>query len=253
MAPLHLYTPCHTSLLAGHQKIPACAGLTPLTSQLFMQAYFFAFITVASLQFLALIAPGPDFALVTRNALLYPRRESIYTALGIAFGLSIHISYCIFGMALVTAHALALFNILKYLGAVYLIYIGVKSWRSSIASFENGALNNARVLPAITRWQAWRQGFLCNLLNPKASLFFLGLFAVVIKPSTPWWQQLSYALWMIAVTFAWFSWLVCLITRPGIQHIVHRIQPVAVKVLGALLILMGTGLLFISAIHYAPH
>lgn len=213
-----------------------------------MQTFFVSFITVASLQFLALISPGPDFAIVTRNALLYPRREAIYTALGVTLGLSIHISYCLFGLVFVISQSLLIFAILKYLGAAYLIYIGIKSWRTKIQAPEDNDSPTTN-LTNISSSQAIRQGFLCNLLNPKASLFFIGLFALVIKPSTPLWQQSIYGIWMILVTFAWFSFVACFITQPHTRHKLHKIQPLAVKILGALLILMGTALLFI---HFNP-
>lgn len=210
-----------------------------------MHAFFLSFITVASLQFLALVAPGPDFVLVTRNALLYPREVAIYTAFGIALGLSVHISYCIFGLAIVITHALWIFHILKYLGAIYLIYIGIKSWCAAtpLPSDQNEIKKNATTL---TRLQAFYQGILCNLLNPKAGLFFLGLFTLVIKPSTPLWQQGIYGVWMVLVTATWFSYVVYWITRSSTRQKIYRIQPLVIKILGGLLVLMGVVLLFVS-------
>jgi RhtB (resistance to homoserine/threonine) family protein len=204
-----------------------------------MHTFLVSFLTVASLQFLALISPGPDFAMVTRNALLYPRREAIYTALGITLGLTIHISYCVLGFAFVLTHSLFFFNMLKYLGAAYLIYIGLKSFLPQAPSSDESRKNT----PIISTFQAMRQGFLCNLLNPKASLFFIGLFTLVIKPNTPLWQQSIYGVWMIFITFAWFSFLACFITRPLTRKRIQKIQPIAIKILGGLLILMGCILL----------
>lgn len=210
-----------------------------------MNTFLPSFLTVASLQFLAMVSPGPDFALVTKNALLYPRRESVYTALGIALGLSIHISYCIFGLAIVISHSLFLFNLLKYLGASYLIYIGIKSWYAVIPVFKNN-IDPAIHLSTLSVFQAIQQGFLCNLLNPKAALFFLGLFTLVIKPQTPLWQQGIFGIWMVAVTFIWFSCVACFITQPKVRDKLQRIQPIVVKTLAVLLVIMGVGLLFLS-------
>lgn len=212
-----------------------------------MHDFLLAFFAVASLHFLGVAAPGPDFALVTKNALLYPRRQAVYTAAGIALGLSVHITYCILGLAIVIAESPLLFNSMKYLGAGYLIYIGVQCWRAKKASHDPAA---AQTVPShnthITIFQALRQGFLCNLLNPKATLFFLGLFSVVIKPSTPVWQQLFFGLWMMGVTFAWFAFIACLITHPHTRQKIAHAQSVIVKVMAVLFIIMGVLLLFWS-------
>jgi RhtB (resistance to homoserine/threonine) family protein len=210
-----------------------------------MHTFLLSFLTVASLQFLAMISPGPDFALVTRNALLYPRHEAIYTGLGIALGALVHMSYCVFGLAFVISHSLFIFDILKYLGATYLIYIGLKSWFAKTLLAKNGEdiSNQASTLSILN---IVRQGFLCNLLNPKACLFFIGLFTLVIKPNTPLWQQSIYVLWMTLATLAWFSFVTCFITRPTTRYALQKIQPMVVKILGVLLIFMGVGLLFVS-------
>ncbi len=210
-----------------------------------MQSFFLSFLTVASIQFLAVVSPGPDFAIVAKNALLYPRRQAIYTALGITLGLSIHITYCLFGIALVVAHSTFVFNLLKYAGAAYLIYIGIRSFfdKTLPTQSSDGTTKNVAVISVS---QAIRQGFFCNLLNPKAGLFFIGLFTLVIKPGTPLWQQSIYAVWMLLVTFVWFSSVAYFMTHPDFRRTLLRIQPIAVKSLGVLLIVLGVALLFVS-------
>lgn len=209
-----------------------------------MQSFFLTFSTIASLHFLAMASPGPDFAMVTRNALLYPRREAVYTALGIALGTAVHITYCVLGLALIIMQSTLIFNLLKYLGAAYLIYIGIKSLTATRQPTKgDSAKSNVHM---ISIFEAIRQGFFCNLLNPKATLFFLGLFTLAIGPGTPLWQQGIFAIWMIVVSFIWFAWMACFITRPGVRHKLHRIQPMIVKTLGVLLIVLGGGLLFVS-------
>ncbi len=213
-----------------------------------METFLISFLTVASLQFLALVAPGPDFALVTKNALLYSRREAVFTAFGLSLGITTHVSYCILGLAVLLSQSLLFFTILKYLGAAYLVYIGVQAFLAKTHPVVIGKDNPAGSIISISGLQAIRQGFLCNLLNPKASLFFIGLFVVVIKPTTPSWQQVTFGAWMAFTTFVWFAFVSCLITHPAARARIVRIQPMAVKALGVLLVLMGIGLLFVSHI-----
>ena len=207
-----------------------------------MTTFLLAFFTVACLHFLAVISPGPDYVLVTRNALAYNREVAIYTALGIALGIIVHASYCLFGLAIVIKQSLLLFNIIKLLGGLYLIYIGIKAClakdHKTMATDEKPSIP-----PAISAKEAIKQGFFCNVLNPKVTLFFLGLFTLVIKPNTPWGIQIFYALWMMTVTFIWFSSLATLITHSAVRARIWRIQPMITKIMGALLIIFGLNLI----------
>ena len=78
----------------------------------------------------AVMLPGPDFALVTKNTLLHSRRSGFFTSLGVSASNLVHITYCAFGLAIVIANSLLLFSIIKYIGAAYLIYLGLRSFLS---------------------------------------------------------------------------------------------------------------------------
>lgn len=201
------------------------------------------FLTIAILQTLAVISPGPDFAMVVKNTLSHSRRTGIITTLGIVSGVMFHLSYCLLGLAVIISQSLLLFSIIKYLGACYLIYIGLKSVFSrnqqstpSIAHMDN----------AFSFAQAFRQGLLCNVLNPKAALFFMGLFTLVINPHTPFSIQLGYAIEITFITFIWFTFLAMLLTHTRIQKGLNRLQNVINKVIGTLLVIFGTELAFLQ-------
>src|SRR5438874_2029674 len=88
------------------------------------------FLTVAVIHLLAVMSPGPDFAMVTRNSLLYSRKSGIYTSLGMSLGIMVHVTYCLLGIALIVSRSIVIFSIIKYVGAAYLMYIGYKSLRA---------------------------------------------------------------------------------------------------------------------------
>jgi threonine efflux protein len=139
----------------------------------------FAILTVVHL--LAAASPGPDFAYVTRQSLVLGRRAGLLASLGIALGLSIHIVYSAAGLAAVIAHSAHWMTAIKLLGGCYLLYLGYGGLRFA-ASVP--AATPATPLPA----SAWRQvggGFLCNAFNPKAPIYFLALFTVVLSPGLP--------------------------------------------------------------------
>lgn len=116
------------------------------------------FFAISLVIILAAISPGPDFAIVTKNALLYSRKAGIFTALGVSISLLIHASYCILGLAVIIAKSLLLFSLIKYLGATYLIYIGIKSLCTK-RSLKETPIQRATV--TMTALQSFRQGFCC--------------------------------------------------------------------------------------------
>ncbi|WP_438884465.1 LysE family translocator, partial [Bacillus cereus group sp. BC22] len=81
-------------------------------------------IVVVTITLLAVISPGPDFAMVTRNSLMLSRRSGVLTALGIGLGVTVHVSYTLLGVGLLIRQSLWLFNAVKLVGAIYLIYLG---------------------------------------------------------------------------------------------------------------------------------
>ena len=87
-------------------------------------------IAVITITLLAVISPGPDFAMVTRNSLMLSRRAGMLTALGIGLGVLVHVTYTLVGVGLLIQQSLWLFNAIKLVGAVYLIYLGVKMLRA---------------------------------------------------------------------------------------------------------------------------
>ncbi|MCE0722486.1 MULTISPECIES: LysE family transporter [Legionella] len=194
------------------------------------------FLSISVLIMLAAISPGPDFALVTKNSLLYSRRAGIYTALGVSASLLIHASYCILGLAFVISQSLLAFSIIKYLGAAYLIYIGIKSL---LAKREMMKLNANHSRYSITGLQAFKQGLLCNLLNPKAIMFLLAFFTLVVKPGHSIITELGYGVEIALIHMIWFSSLAYLLTHQYVQSNLNRLQYYIVKIMGGLLVAFG--------------
>ncbi len=200
--------------------------------------FFAQFITVAVVHLLAVASPGPDFAVVTRNSLVYTRKVGVYTSLGIAFGIMVHVAYSLLGIGLLISKSILLFNAIKFLGAGYLIYIGIKSLRSKPAQVEN-SISVVKERKIISFRQALWAGFLTNVLNPKATLFFLALFTQVIDSSTPKIVQLFYGVEMMVITFIWFTLVSVLFSHSRIKNRISKVQHYVERVTGAVLIALG--------------
>lgn len=204
-----------------------------------------AFLTVVVVHLLAVISPGPDFAMVTRNSLIYSRRAGVFTAAGLGLGIGVHVAYSLMGIGLVISRSVVLFSIIKWVGAAYLIYLGYTSLRSkrNSAAVEETAAVSAEALSDL---RAMRIGFLTNVLNPKATLFFLALFTQVIDPATPLWVQLVYGIEMMFATFAWFSLVALTFSNAYLKSKIQSVQHYIERVTGAVLIALGLKLALAS-------
>lgn len=198
--------------------------------------YLPVILTVALVHLLAVISPGPDFIMVTRNSLIYSRKTGMYTAIGLGFGILVHVTYSLVGIGLLIAKSILLFNVIKLLGAAYLIYIGYKSLTSKSSHFN---LKNQEHKTDISKMTAIKIGFLTNATNPKATLFFLSLFTLVINPNTPLPVKLFIGAEMAVVTSLWFILVAYLISHHLVKNKLDKVQHSAEKFIGVVLIVLG--------------
>ncbi len=200
-------------------------------------------ISVIGIHLLAVMSPGPDFFMLVRNALTYSRKTGIYTAIGFGLGIGIHVLYSVIGLGVIIAKSVVIYSVIKYVGAAYLVYIGIQSFRSHNDKLE---LEETVAKVDISPLKAIRIGFLTNVLNPKATLFFLSLFTIVIGPNTSI-QMVSFlGIIMMVNTTLWFSLLAFLITHSKILPLFEKYQNVFNKVFGGILIAVGIKVAFFT-------
>lgn len=192
--------------------------------------------TVTLLNLLAAMSPGPDFIMTVKNSLRYSRRSGIFTGLGIALGLSVHLFYCAAGIGFIISKSIILFSVIKILGACYLIYIGLSSILSKGSQLE---IKEEHSFTDLTRLGAFKMGFLCNVLNPKATLFFLSLFTFVISNTTPLYIILIISFIIIATALAWFTTVSIFFTQQKVQYVFQRFGNSINRILGGLLVALG--------------
>ncbi|WP_297576536.1 LysE family translocator [uncultured Deefgea sp.] len=194
-------------------------------------------IAVALITLLATISPGPDFAMVTRNSYLYGRKPGVLAALGIGLGVQVHVLYTIFGVGLIIAHSALLFNCIKIVGAIYLIYIGWKTF-----------MNKAKLVidlqsqGKVSGFNMFCNGFLTNALNPKTTLFVVSTYTQVVHAETPMIVQFAYGLFMSITHFLWFSLVATFFSQYAFRSRVVDYQSVVDKVIGSVLMGLGVSL-----------
>lgn len=204
--------------------------------------YWAEFLTVALIHLLAVASPGPDFAIVVRESVAHGRRAGTWTALGVGTGIFVHVGYSLLGIGLIVSQSIVLFNALKWLAAAYLFYIGIRALRARPAAA--GALEVLGEATERSPRSAFMTGFITNGLNPKATLFFLSLFTVVIDPHTPLSVQAGYGLYLAAATALWFCLVALLFSQARVRAGFARLGHWFDRLMGAVLVGLGVKLAF---------
>jgi RhtB (resistance to homoserine/threonine) family protein len=179
--------------------------------------YIDEFLLIAIAHFFAVASPGPDFAVVLKQSVQYGRHNALWTSAGVGAAILLHIAYCVLGVALVLTQSPSLFMALKYIAGAYLAYLGVQALRAAKPSNTSSEQTAKPILVPESPWLAFRRGFFTNALNPKATLFFMSLFTLVISPTTPVIVQVGYGVYMALATWAWFSILSLLLSKAGVR------------------------------------
>ncbi len=191
---------------------------------------------ITSIHILAAASPGPDFVLVSQQTLSNGKKSGLMCSIGIALGLSIHIIYSAFGLAAIIANSSSALWVIKLLGGGYLIYLGIKGLKSK------PSISQENQQEKVTKYSAKKSigiGFLCNALNPKAPIYFVSLFTLVLSPDMPILHIALYGLWMMLIQLSWFSLVVTLLCQPTINKKFKRMGHLIDRVLGGAMIALG--------------
>ena len=190
---------------------------------------------------LAAIAPGADFASVVRESISFGRRAGIVCAIGVGSAIMVHVAYTVTGVGLIIAQSVVIFTLVKWCGAGYLAYLGIRSLMAGRSAPSNDAESyRAAVAPQErSAAKSYTVGFLTNLLNPKATLFFVSLFATIISRETPVATQFGYGAALSIFLALWFTVVaVCFTTRSmraafdSLGHWINRVTGLVFIALG---------------------
>lgn len=191
---------------------------------------------IASIILLACISPGPDFVAITSNALT-SRRNGMMVALGVALGCVVWAALAVFGLGVLLTRIGWLYSVVRYLGAAYLIYLGVRmllSARHAPAKLEE--TQAAAPEPALL---AFRRGLLVNLANPKAAAFFGSLFVSVLPQDAPVWVHAATIGTVGLVSTIWFLCLALMFSARRVRSVYERLRRPADALMGVALVGLG--------------
>ena len=205
-----------------------------------MNDIYIQFLTIAIIHLFAVMSPGPDFVIILKQSMSNGRKASLLTSAGIGTGIIMHIMLCMFGLGMVISESKLLFDAIKILGGIYLFYIGIRSLTEKV-EFQNYKTNKTSYT---SLFKSFKLGFLTNVLNPKATLFFLSLYATIITDQTTMSMQAAYGLWMALITGLWFCLLSIILTSKPIVKKIQKFVGAIQKGTGILLIIFAIKLLF---------
>jgi RhtB (resistance to homoserine/threonine) family protein len=124
------------------------------------------------------ITPGPDMIYILSRTIAQGRKIGIASSFGVCSGALVHIFAAAFGLSAILATSAMAFSVIKYVGAAYLVYLGIQALRSKGVSFEIPVEKQVQS----TFWTAFRQGALIDILNPKVAIFFMAFLPQFVRP-----------------------------------------------------------------------
>jgi threonine efflux protein len=198
-------------------------------------SYFSVFLTLAAIWALVVISPGPCFVATVQQATRGSSRDGVFVALGIATGTIIWCAGSLLGLAVLFATLSWLYQLVRLAGAIYLMYLGLKTIRHAHQPLPPAGLDAT----PIQRGSAWRVGFLTDISNPKAAAFFGSLFAALLPVHAPLWVLVTAVLLVIMIEFMWYCLMAYLFARKPVARVYRRAQRWIDYIAGGLYMLLG--------------
>jgi threonine/homoserine/homoserine lactone efflux protein len=182
---------------------------------------------IGLVHFVALISPGPDFAMILRTSVQNGKRYAMWAALGLGFGVLFHVTYCLLGLSLLIKAAPYAMRLIATAGSCYLLYQGYKSLvyafktkhREPHLSADTAAdhkIANISILSAVGN------GFFTNVLNPKVVAYFLSFFAAAISNIESPYLSTAAGAEVFLLTWVWFTFVAQVVSSGNLLKIMRR-------------------------------
>ena len=201
------------------------------------------FLTVAILHLFAVVSPGPDFALITRQSLRFNRRVAIWTSLGISVGILFHCLLAITGLVILITSNELFSTILKIIGSAYLLHLGI----TSVIGNQKKSELEEKDKENLNKFNGFLVGLITNITNVKAILFFVTVFSVVIDSENSL-SLIFYGAYMALATFLWFAFISYVFTSNKFKNKFSSFLTTFEKIIGIILILLSLQIIIFQLI-----
>ncbi|EPU8566305.1 threonine export protein RhtC [Yersinia enterocolitica] len=180
------------------------------------------FLTVALVHLVALMSPGPDFFFVSQTAASRSRREAMMGVTGIALGIVVWAGVALMGLNLILQKMAWLHQIIMVGGGLYLCWMGWQLLKSARSKRDTSEPEVQVALPA--RGRTFLRGFLTNLSNPKAVIYFGSVFSLFVGDNVTAGARWGLFVLIVAETFVWFSIVACVFALPVMRRGYQRLS-----------------------------
>ncbi|WP_394131045.1 LysE family translocator [Shewanella maritima] len=192
--------------------------------------------SLAVIHTIALMSPGPDFAIIVKMATQQTRTCALYCAAGIALAILLHTLLSLLGISLMIQQSPIAYSIVQFVGISYLGWMGIGAFRGGVQQYRSnhqgsgahsndlsaqlvaGNATHQATSSTVSPIQGFKIGLLTNLLNPKALVFFITLFTVLVTPSVDNATKIASAIMLFGLSLLWFGFLSIVLSQSHIQR-----------------------------------
>lgn len=196
---------------------------------------FHLWLSLVVICILGALSPGPSLALVIKNTLNGGASQGYATAISHGLGVALYAAITATGIGLLIVQSPMLFDAIKYSGAAFLLYLGIKALMSKKQNIEFANQSDA-IDPSIN---GWRDGFLIAFLNPKLAIFFLALFSQFVDADAGWQQKAIMTTTVGLIDMIWYVVIAYAMSRGPILDKLKANSHIVDKVTGSFLILLA--------------
>ena len=196
---------------------------------------FHLWLSLVVICILGALSPGPSLALVIKNTLNGGARQGYATAISHGLGVALYAAITATGIGLLIVQSPILFTTIKYAGAAFLLYLGIKALMSKKQSLQFTSQGD-EFDPSIN---GWRDGFLIAFLNPKLAIFFLALFSQFVEPNAGWQQKAVMTATVGSIDMLWYIIIAFAMSRGPILEKLKENSHIVDRITGGFLILLA--------------
>lgn len=202
---------------------------------------FHLWLSLVAICILGALSPGPSLALVVKNTLHGGQSQGIATAVSHGIGVALYALATATGIGIVIVQSPALFSVIQYAGAAFLLYLGIKALLS-----KKQAINiNDEQGQQHVKVNGWRDGFLIAFLNPKLAIFFLALFSQFVTSEANWNQKAIMTATVGIIDLLWYCIVAFAISRGPVLNRLKQNSHIVDRVTGTFLVILAARVVWI--------
>ena len=189
-------------------------------------------LSLAAICCMGAMSPGPSLALVMRHTLMGSRSHGVVAAMAHGLGIGVYAFGAVAGLAAIISRSPALFGLLRYGGAAFLAYLGVKALVNSPTVGRTQVLGNDLLAHSTSA----RDGFLIAFLNPKIAVFLVALLSQFVRPEAGWGEKLGIAALTAGIDTGWYVLVALSLSHPAILEGLRKRAVIVDRVFGVILL-----------------